>query len=138
MPRLDTVPPGANPCPKIGLEERNRLIPSSALNSIRSKFVILNNKDRERIRITGRYFLANKTIKKAAFMYNSIIVEKVKKIIPLVIILLIGAVLRLYMLSSLPPSLTWDEASWGYNAYSLGTSGKDEFGRFLPLTYLES
>lgn len=35
-------------------------------------------------------------------------------------------------------SLTWDEVSWGYNAYALGVDGKDEFGRFLPLNYLES
>lgn len=38
----------------------------------------------------------------------------------------------------MPSSLTWDEVSWGYNAYSLGLDGRDEFGRFLPLTYLES
>ena len=37
-----------------------------------------------------------------------------------------------------PPSLTWDETAWGYNAYSLGIDGRDEFGRFLPLDYLES
>ena len=61
-----------------------------------------------------------------------------KRIIPLFIILIIGAYLRLFMLSSVPPSLTWDEASWGYNAYSLGIDGKDEFGKLLPLTYLES
>lgn len=42
------------------------------------------------------------------------------------------------MLSSVPPSLTWDEVALGYNAYSLGIDGKDEFGKFLPLTYLES
>lgn len=42
------------------------------------------------------------------------------------------------MLSSNPPSLTWDEASWGYNAYSIGTDLRDEFGRFLPLVYFES
>lgn len=28
--------------------------------------------------------------------------------------------------------------AWGYNAYSLGIDGKDEFGRFLPHDYLES
>lgn len=71
-------------------------------------------------------------------MYNIIIDRKVKRIIPFCIILIIGAYLRLFSLSSLPPSLTWDEASWGYNAYSLSVDGKDEFGRFLPLTYLES
>jgi len=41
-------------------------------------------------------------------------------------------------ISANPPSLTWDEAAWGYNAYSIGIDGKDEFGRFLPITYLES
>lgn len=42
------------------------------------------------------------------------------------------------MLSTLPPSLTWDEVAWGYNAYSISIDGKDEFGRLLPITYLES
>ena len=46
--------------------------------------------------------------------------------------------LRFWQLGSNPPSLTWDEAAWGYNAYSLGLDGRDEFGRFLPLDYLES
>lgn len=59
------------------------------------------------------------------------------KILLLLIVLLAGF-LRFYQLGSNPSSLTWDEAAWGYNAYSLGVSGKDEFGRFLPITYLES
>jgi len=62
----------------------------------------------------------------------------VKRITALILILVIGAFLRIYLLSSLPPSLTWDEAAWGYNAYSLGVDGRDEFGKFLPVTYLES
>lgn len=53
-------------------------------------------------------------------------------------ILLIAGFLRFYQLGSNPPSLNWDEAAWGYNAYSLGIDGKDEFGKFLPSTYLES
>src|SRR5574337_2158196 len=53
-------------------------------------------------------------------------------------IVLVAAFLRFYQLGTNPPSLTWDEAAWGYNAYSLGLNGKDEFGRFLPITYLES
>jgi 4-amino-4-deoxy-L-arabinose transferase-like glycosyltransferase len=55
----------------------------------------------------------------------------------LVLILLLGGVLRFAKLSSIPPSLTWDEAAWGYNAYAIGTTGKDEFGK-LPISYLES
>ena len=53
-------------------------------------------------------------------------------------ILILAVMLRFVGLSSNPPSLTWDEASWGYNAYSLGYDLSDEFGKFLPLTYLES
>lgn len=53
-------------------------------------------------------------------------------------IILLAALLRFVSLGTNPPSLTWDEVSWGYNAYSLGLDGKDEFGKFLPITYLES
>jgi len=56
----------------------------------------------------------------------------------LLLTVLIAGFLRLYQLGSNPPSLTWDEAAWGYNAYSIGISGKDEFGRLLPMDYLES
>lgn len=56
----------------------------------------------------------------------------------LLLIVLLAGFLRFYQLGSNPPSLTWDEAAWGYNAYSLGIDGKDEFGRFLPYDYLES
>ncbi|MDO8621155.1 MAG: glycosyltransferase family 39 protein [Candidatus Levybacteria bacterium] len=53
-------------------------------------------------------------------------------------ILIIAFFLRFYQLGSNPPSLTWDEAAWGYNAYSLGIDGRDEFGKFLPIDHLES
>ena len=56
----------------------------------------------------------------------------------LVLILALAVFLRFHGLGNNPPSLTWDEAAWGYNAYSLGIDGKDEFGRFLPLDYIES
>ena len=61
-----------------------------------------------------------------------------KKYLILLLIILLAVFLRFWNLSSNPPSLTWDEAAWGYNAYSLGTDGRDEFGRFLPLDYIES
>ena len=61
-----------------------------------------------------------------------------KKYTFIVLILIVAFFLRFYQLGENPPSLTWDEAAWGYNAYSLGTDGKDEFGRFLPLDYIES
>jgi len=56
----------------------------------------------------------------------------------LLAIILIASFLRFYKLGVNPPSLTWDEAAWGYNAYSLGQTGRDEFGRHWPLNYLES
>ncbi len=61
-----------------------------------------------------------------------------KKIFFLFLIIVLAFFLRFYQLGQNPPSLTWDEAAWGYNAYSLGIDGRDEFGRFLPLDYLES
>ncbi len=35
-------------------------------------------------------------------------------------------------------SLNWDEAAWGYNAYSIGIDGRDEFGVQFPYKYIES
>lgn len=61
-----------------------------------------------------------------------------KNIVLLVLIVLIAAFLRFWQLGSNPPSLSWDEVAWGYNAYSIGIDGKDEFGSFLPYKYLES
>lgn len=56
----------------------------------------------------------------------------------LLFIIILAAFLRFYKLDVNPPSLTWDEVAWGYNAYSLSVDGRDEFGRFLPFNYLES
>ncbi len=61
-----------------------------------------------------------------------------KNSIILICILILAALLRFVSLDSNPPSLSWDEVAWGYNAYSLGIDGKDEFGRFLPIDFLES
>jgi 4-amino-4-deoxy-L-arabinose transferase-like glycosyltransferase len=59
-----------------------------------------------------------------------------KKIILIlaVVIVGIGALLRFYGLNISPPSLGFDEASLGYNAYSLMKTGKDEYGNFLPIS----
>ena len=48
-------------------------------------------------------------------------------------ILLLSAFLRLYALAIVPPSPSLDEVSIGYNAYSILTTGKDEYGYRLPL-----
>jgi len=52
----------------------------------------------------------------------------------LILIILLTSVLRFYSLEKVPPSLYWDEASLGYNAYSILKTASDEHGKFLPIT----
>ncbi|MEK7118952.1 MAG: glycosyl transferase, partial [Patescibacteria group bacterium] len=56
-----------------------------------------------------------------------------KTYIVLVLIGILAFFLRFYNATQIPPSLSWDEVSIGYNAYSILKTGRDEFGRFLPL-----
>ena len=49
------------------------------------------------------------------------------------IIIGIAVVLRFWQLGNVPPSPDWDEASLGYNAYSIMQTGRDEYGKFLPV-----
>ncbi len=58
-----------------------------------------------------------------------------KKNFPLILVVVLGAILRFYKLSLLPPSLNWDEASHGVNAYSLLKTGRDEWGLSWPLIF---
>jgi 4-amino-4-deoxy-L-arabinose transferase-like glycosyltransferase len=52
-----------------------------------------------------------------------------------VLIAVVGFLLRLWHLGDVPPSLHWDEPSWGYNAYSILKTGRDEYGNFMPLIF---
>lgn len=56
-----------------------------------------------------------------------------KKFILLFLILLLAAFLRLWQLGNIPPSPDWDETALGYNAYSIIQTGRDEYGKFLPV-----
>jgi len=56
------------------------------------------------------------------------------KLLLIIFILILSAVIRLYNLGSVPAGFTWDEASLGYNAYSILKTGRDEYGNFLPFT----
>lgn len=58
-----------------------------------------------------------------------------KKYSILVFLIFVFLITRLATISSNPPSLYWDEVSIGYNAYSILTTGKDEWGEFLPLHF---
>lgn len=51
------------------------------------------------------------------------------------IIIAFSALIRLWILGSNPPHLTPDEASIGYNAYSILKTGRDEYGSFLPVIF---
>ncbi len=53
----------------------------------------------------------------------------------ILILFLIALIPRIISISFLPPSLNWDEVSHGYNAYSLLSTGKDEWGHSLPLIF---
>lgn len=53
----------------------------------------------------------------------------------LVLICLFFLITRLYKISEIPASVYWDEASIGYNAYSIAQTGKDEWGKVLPLHF---
>ena len=53
----------------------------------------------------------------------------------LVAITLTAAILRLFHLDTVPPGVNRDEASIGITASSLFTTGKDEYGRTLPLSF---
>src|SRR3989344_981481 len=50
-------------------------------------------------------------------------------------IVFLGFFLRFYKLGETPDSLNWDEVSWGYNAYSILKTGKDEHGFSYPLSF---
>lgn len=53
----------------------------------------------------------------------------------LFLILIFASGLYLYKLGSNPPGLYADEASTGYNTYSLIKTGRDEYGKFFPFGF---
>lgn len=53
----------------------------------------------------------------------------------LLFILLIAFFLRFYKLSEIPNGLYQDETAIGYNAYSILTTSKDEYGKVLPVYF---
>lgn len=53
----------------------------------------------------------------------------------LALIVLLAFFLRFYKVTSIPPSLNWDEVSIGYNAYSILKTGRDEWEASFPLNF---
>lgn len=52
----------------------------------------------------------------------------------LVLLFVVSFGFRVVKVNSYPP-LLWDEAALGYNAYSILQTGKDEYGKVLPLVF---
>lgn len=46
--------------------------------------------------------------------------------------MVLSGILRLYKIDSVPPSLSWDEVAVGYNAWTIASFGKDEYGKTFP------
>jgi len=58
----------------------------------------------------------------------------------IVVIILIGltfiaALLHLYKINQVPQCLNADEAAFGYNAFSVLKTGRDEYGTLLPTRF---
>lgn len=51
----------------------------------------------------------------------------------LTLIIAVASILRLWQLGKIPSSPDWDEVALGYNAYSIMQTGRDEYGKFLPI-----
>jgi len=58
-----------------------------------------------------------------------------KKSLGLGFILVIAAFLYFYKLAEIPSGVYVDEASVGYNAYSIFRTGRDEYGQLLPIYF---
>lgn len=55
--------------------------------------------------------------------------------IGLIILVAAVAVGHLFQLGSIPPGLSNDEANIGYEAWSIATTGRDQWGNFLPVVF---
>lgn len=53
----------------------------------------------------------------------------------LILVFLLAFFLRVYKLGEYPVGFLWDEAALGYNAYSILETGRDEYGKFLPIIF---
>lgn len=62
-------------------------------------------------------------------------VKQSKFLIALFFILILGFFLRVYQLDKIPSGFFADEASIGYNAYTILTQGKDEYGTSYPIFF---
>ncbi len=66
---------------------------------------------------------------------NSFYINSRLVILALISIFLLGLFVRVYKLDKTPPSLNWDEAAAGYNAWTIFHWGRDEWGSRFPLVF---
>lgn len=60
--------------------------------------------------------------------------KKIERVV-LICVILIAFFVRFYKLGQIPAGFSWDEASVGYNAWTIGNWGRDEWGKYFPLTF---
>lgn len=53
----------------------------------------------------------------------------------ILVLTILGGFLRFYGIAKNPVSLSIDEVAFGYNAYSILRTSRDEYGKFLPLSF---
>lgn len=58
-----------------------------------------------------------------------------KQFFILILVIIFASFFRLYNLSGVPVALNGDEAAFGYNAYSILQTGRDEYNKVLPLVF---
>lgn len=58
-----------------------------------------------------------------------------KKWLPLAVLIVVAAALRLYKIGEVPYGYTWDETSITYNAWGLSLWNRDEWAERLPLAF---
>ncbi|RJQ27580.1 phospholipid carrier-dependent glycosyltransferase [Candidatus Parcubacteria bacterium] len=66
---------------------------------------------------------------------NKLNLNKCFTIVLLLVIVLLASLVRVYKIDQIPPALSWDEASVGYNAWTIANFGKDEWGKSFPLVF---
>ena len=52
-----------------------------------------------------------------------------------VLVVILGLALRVFWFTQVPKGMNRDEASLGYNAYSILKTGRDEYGKLLPILF---
>ncbi|EKD87009.1 MAG: glycosyl transferase family 39 [uncultured bacterium] len=83
----------------------------------------------------GGFLLERSILRFICVILQIMFSKRVKKYLPLVTVVILASILRLWMLNSVPVSMSDDEIRFVYTSYSLAQTGKDAFGNFLPLVF---